>query len=202
MSSNCIMLPYIYFWNLLLLYNLCFLGVLYTLMNKFSFSQVFNFLISGSEWYIWFLSHHLSGSGREKRPLISAVHLVALSELAIQRDRSSRISTIAVQWWKQNKAGNCCLIEMNSQLLIHFSFNFKHYVRLLLPCLPECFGTFLLNSIFFQDSECYGNACLCYSGGLHNLYLIVSLQFNYQDKIWVGKDDSQKEWTFLVFKQT
>lgn len=113
-----------------------------------------------------------------------------LSELTIEQDRSSRISTIAVQWSKQNKAGSGFLIQMNNQLLIYFSFHFKHYVRLLFPCLPKCFGTFFHLAKqylhFFQDFECYDNVCLCQSGGLHNLYLIASLQFNCnsQDVSW------------------
>lgn len=36
-------------------------------MNKFSFSEVFNFLNFGSEQDLWFLSHHLSGSDMEKK---------------------------------------------------------------------------------------------------------------------------------------
>jgi len=51
----------------------------FNFMNKFSFSQVLNFLNFGSQWFLWFLSHGLSGSGKEKSPPISDVHAVALT---------------------------------------------------------------------------------------------------------------------------
>lgn len=87
--------------------------------------------------------------------------------------------------------------HMNNQFLIYIClFHLKYCMRFLFPCLPKCFGTFfLLTEQYlqsFQDFEYYDNIC-DKSGHLPNLCLIVSLQFNYQDMIWVGKNDCQKE---------
>lgn len=49
MSSNCIMLPYMYFRNLLLLPR-CSIHI--NCMNTFSFSHIFKFSGFGCEWYL------------------------------------------------------------------------------------------------------------------------------------------------------
>lgn len=128
-------------------------------------------------------------------------YLCSGSDQTSQFSRSSRISPVAVQQSKENKADSCLSTDLKKkQALIHFCYSSKCYLRILSVYPPPCtLGqsfTLLKHCLhFFHDFECCGIVYFCSSAGLHICIsdCVSAAQLSGWDLSW----NSQKAWSFL-----